>query len=100
MSTHRDDDRRLRRSYDRNLGYAKFWGGATLGVLAAIFAFLSQPQTSAGYGQSAVFLEVLRAILGLAAGSSMAWAAIFWMLYRSDDRELTRIEQRNQEEAT
>ena len=92
MSMHQVNERRLRRSYDRNLGFAKFWGGAALGVLAAIFAFLSQPYNGGEYA-SPLALEILRALLGFAAGGSIGLAGGFWILYRRDDAELARIEQ-------
>ena len=89
---------RIRRSYERNLGYARFWGGAALGVLAAIFAFLSRPPECSDGQQSVMVLEVLRAILGLSAGSSIGLAGVFWLLYRSDDSELAVIEESETED--
>ena len=34
------DHELLRRSYDRNLGYAKFWGGAGIVVMSLLFTFV------------------------------------------------------------
>ena len=31
------DDEALQRSYDRNLGYAKFWGGAGIVIMSLLF---------------------------------------------------------------
>ena len=86
----------LKRAYDRNLGYARFWLGAGMGIVAVAFAFLADravPDPTAQTGPPAGLNDtilVIAALLGLAAGSCFIIAIVFRHFYRQADAALSK----------
>ena len=93
----------IKRSYHRNLGYARFWMGASLTILALLFAFVMDRVNRivselAGDRSEVGFSEVTGIFALIFAAASCAGLAIaFWHLYRRDDFALSSIEHGTQE---
>ena len=94
----------LRRSYDRNLGYARFWGGVGIAIVSLLFTFVidrifedsgSSGSPTEHLSEIAVWLTL--SVLAIAALVCFVLGSIFWLLYRRDDLELIRIEQEKRE---
>ena len=93
------DHEALQRSYDRNLGYAKFWGGAGIVIMSLLFTFVidrvfddsgSSYSAAPGTAEIAVWLTLLALMLTVSACFSLAF--IFWRHYHRDDAALTNID--------
>lgn len=92
---------KLQRSYERNLGYAKFWIGVCAAFLGAFVAFAAEklweistnPDAYAAPVWTALFVSAW--ILVTAATVSLTLASTFIIAYQRDDIALTEIEQGN-----
>ena len=94
----------LRRSYDRNLGYARFWLGVAVAILSLVFTFgydrifgdgSSSSATEATAAAPASGLEIaplaaLSALLAL-AGTCFFLGLYFRVLYRRDNAMLATL---------
>lgn len=96
------------RSYDRNLGYARFWLGASLAVFSLMVTF--GYELVFGDGGSAASPKPagpdltgpeLLTLLGLLlfAVACLCSSALFWFLYRRDNAALAAAARRNRQEA-
>ena len=88
----------LQRAYDRNLGYARFWLGAGMGIIAVAFAFFAglatqdpASPTAPPAGPNDTILTIA-ALLGLAAGACFFIAIVFRHFYRQADAALAEPE--------
>ena len=98
----------LERSYDRNLGYARFWLGVGIAILSLLFTFgyarifgddgSSAAQSAADQTPDITALLALLALF-LIAAICFGLGFVFRVLYRRDNAALTHI-QRPQQEAT
>ena len=96
---------RLQRSYERHLGYAKFWIGVTVAFIAAFAAFAVEkiweiaikPELYTPQVQIALFVGAW--ILATAAFVCLILATAFIIAYSRADRALTAIEQGNDDAA-
>ena len=92
---------RLQRSYERNLGYAKFWIGVTVAFIAAFAAFAVEkvweiaikPEVYTPPVQLALFIGAW--ILLASATFSLIIVAAFIIAYHRADLAITAIEQAN-----
>ena len=97
------DYARRKRSYERNLGYARLWTGVGLAVLSLFFTFLFGQlidlidDTASQDAAKLDLIELAVYVLSIAAAVCFNTGIIFWLLYRYDDLVLVRIEQANQE---
>ena len=92
------DRTRLKRAYDRNLGYARLWLGAGMGIIAVASAFFAnwatQPPASPATPAAAapaganITIVVIVALFGLAAGVCFLIAFMFRHFYRRADAAL------------
>lgn len=90
---------RLQRSYERNLGYAKFWIGATVAFLATFAAFAAEkvweiatkPEAYTPQVQTALFIGAW--ILATAAAFCLLLAMGRIIAYHRDDIAIAEIEQ-------
>ena len=90
---------RLRRSYERNLGYAKFWIGVSVAFLAAFAAFAvekvweiaTKPEAYTPQAQTALFVGAW--ILATAAAFCILLAIGRIIAYHHDDIALSEIEE-------
>ena len=109
----------LRRSYDRNLGYARFWLGVAVAILSLLFTFgydlilgsdgsnssATEAAATAGVAASGPEIAPLAALAALLvlAGACFFLGFYFRVLYRRDNAMLTALtyemERRNQQEA-
>ena len=91
----------LQRSYERNLGYAKFWIGVCVAFLAAFAAFAAEkiwaistdPATNTPQDWNP--LLIIAWVLAVAALICLGLAMTFVAEYRRADLALTAIEQGN-----
>ncbi len=103
MATPIPDTARLKRSYERNLGHARFWGGVGTALLAGLLLFIANtlweiganPKVWTPLAENVFTIGII--ILGEAVAISFVLAWTFRNFYRWDDQELTRTEQNNQE---
>ena len=90
---------RLRRSYERSLGYAKFWIGVSVAFLAAFAAFAAEriwaiatdPKTHTPQNWDLLLIGAW--VMSIAAFACLILATIFIIAYNRADRALTAIEQ-------
>ncbi len=94
---------RRKRSYERNLGYARLWTGVGLAILSLFFTFLFGQlidligDTASQNAAKQALIELAVYVLSIAAAVCFNTGIVFWMLYRHDEVALARIEQENQE---
>lgn len=89
---------RLQRSYERNLGYAKFWIGVSVAFIAAFAGFAAEkfweistnPATNTPPDWNP--LLIIAWALTIAALACLSLAMTFVMEYHRADIELTEIE--------
>ena len=92
---------RLRRSYDRNLGHARFWAGVGTALLGAFLLFTAEALWEIGKNPALYTPEVEFAfsigtwLLAIAVAGCFLLAAIFGVLYQRDDAALAEIEEDN-----
>ena len=92
---------RLRRSYERSLGYAKFWIGVSVAFLAAFAAFAAEriwaisadPETHTPQNWDLLLIGAW--VMSIAVFASLIMATAFIIAYHRADRALTTIEQGN-----
>ena len=96
---------RLKRSYERNLGYCRFWAGAGTILLAGLLLFIANTLWEIGANPkigtplSAYTFAIGAVVLAHATVVSSALAWMFRNWYRRDDTALTQIEQAGQDAA-
>lgn len=90
---------RLRRSYERNLGYAKFWIGVSVAFAAAFAAFAAEKIWEISTNPDAYTprdwnpLLITAWMLTIAALACLALAMTFVIAYHRADIALTEIEE-------
>ncbi len=103
MATPTPDTARLKRSYERNLGHARFWSGVGTVLLAGLLLFIANtlweiganPKVWTPLAANVFMIGIFVLVEALVFSFLLSWA--FRNLYRLDDQELTRIEQGDQE---
>lgn len=95
--------RRLERSYQRNLGHARFWAGVAAALLGAFLLFIAEvlwaisqdPKLSVPLDEAGFMVGVV--ILTVAFGVCCTVSLMFRTFYRRDDAALAAIEHTHQE---
>lgn len=97
------DTKRLKRSYERNLGHSRFWAGVGTVLLAGLLLFVARALWEVGKNPEVwtPLAEIAYAMVVIMLGQAIAvvfgLSGYFRNLYLRDDQELSRIEQNNQE---
>ena len=99
----RSEDARLKRSYERNVVYSRFWSGVGTALLIGLLLFVANalwevgtdPKIWTPLAEIVFAMGILILAQFAAIGFALAWT--FRNLYLSDDCALARIEQDNQE---
>ena len=97
---------RLERSYQRNLGHARFWAGIAAALLGAFLLFIAEilwevsqdPKLSVPLDEAGFVVGIV--ILTVAFGVCCTVSLLFWTFYRRDDAALAAIERTHQEDTT
>jgi hypothetical protein len=107
---------RFKRSYDRNVGWCRFWVGVSLAIATLTFTFAvgrvfapplgpiattaNEPANMENIGQddliSFVSIAVVFSLILLSAVCAV-FSARFWTLYRRNDEALVAMERTRQE---
>lgn len=95
--------RRLERSYQRNLGHARFWAGVAAALLGAFLLFIAEvlwaisqdPKLSVPLDEAGFMVGVV--ILTVAFGVCCTVSLMFRIFYRRDDAALAAIEHTHRE---